>query len=568
MSSPYSQRDIRNPSQGGGFLSGAGSGNGSVNPLLPPILVALGAVLVYLTSLANGFAYDDVSVIFENPTVHDLTNPLRIWFTPYWPGPVARPTGLYRPLTIFLFAVQWSIGSGGPLIFHLFNVLLHSVASVLVFYLVSSFVEWRGALGAALLFAVHPVHTEAVANIVGQAELVSSCLVLSALVAYLRRPLHGEVPSRRRRLIAGLFILGLLAKEHALVLPVLLLILDAVQGRLRRPGYLRSVAKLGVLLAGITCVYFVLRSIILGGSISGDVAFGLPSLRNPLTRLLTAVSVWPHYARLVVAPFDLSAMYDPNTIPFLTTVTPSVIIGSILLVLVIVTGGLPRCWPAPGFGSAWFLATILMVSNLIIPIGTVLGERTLYLPSVALSIWAGQGFAWFLQRQATRPFLRRLVWVGVCGVAAAFGTRTALRNPVWADDETLFETTIRDHPENYRAQWYHALHLAERGDSAGSVRHLREALAIQPESPGVLTDYARILLFGGDPGGADGLASRALDIHPSAPETLLVQGLIDIALDRRSQAQGRINKLKELGFPGFADQLADSLNAVRPPEHR
>ncbi len=565
MSFALSQPDVRTPGGGNGLSPGVGVMSGSEDSWLPPTLVALGAVLVYLTSLANGFAYDDVSVVLENPAVHDLTNPLRIWFTPYWPGAAARPAGLYRPLTIFLFAAQWSVGGGAPLIFHLLNVVLHAVTSVLVFYLIRTLVEWRSALGAALLFAVHPVHVEAVANIVGQAELVSSCLVLSALVVYLRRPLVGEVTSWRRWLIATCFLLSLFSKEHAIVLPGLLLILDAAQGRLRRPGYVRSVAKLGILLAGITCVYFVLRSLVLGGSLSGDVTFSLPSLRDPPTRLLTALSVWPEYVRLMVVPFQLSAMYDPDTIPFLTTVTPSVVAGSVLLLLVTVTAVLPSAWPAVGLGSAWFLTAILLVSNLLFPIGTVLGERTLYLPSVALSIWAGFGLRWFLDRDPARRLMERAVLVGVLGVVVLFGTRTTMRNPVWSDNETLFETTFRDHPESFRAQWFHAAYLAEMGDSAGSVRHWRKALEIYPDSPGLLTAYAGFLFVGGDPRGADDVAARALDVHPDAPNALFLQGLIDIALDRRPEAQRRVDRLVELGFLGIAEQLADSLTARSLP---
>ena len=147
MSFALSQPDVQTPGGGNGLSPGAGAVVGSKDSWLPPTLVALGAILVYLTSLANGFAYDDVSVVLENPAVHDLTNSLRIWFTPYWPGAAARPAGLYRPLTIFLFAVQWSVGGGAPLNFHLLNVLLHAHASVLDYYRITTYTERFPAAG-------------------------------------------------------------------------------------------------------------------------------------------------------------------------------------------------------------------------------------------------------------------------------------------------------------------------------------------------------------------------------------------------------------------------------------
>ena len=112
--------------------------------------MALAAILVYLNSLANGFAFDDLGIIVDNPTVHELGNLLRIWGTPYWPGAEALDRGLYRPLTVFLFAIQWAVGQGSPFPFHVLNVLLHALASLLVFRLLDRLVGWKGALPAAL----------------------------------------------------------------------------------------------------------------------------------------------------------------------------------------------------------------------------------------------------------------------------------------------------------------------------------------------------------------------------------------------------------------------------------
>src|SRR5690606_23003950 len=133
----------------------------------------------YANALANGFALDDVYIIQRNPRVHDLSNLRDIWLTPYWPWS-GRELGLYRPGTIFLYAVQWAIGEGAAQAFHVMNLLLHALASVLVFVLLRRLVSDIPALAGALIFAVHPVHAEAVANVVGQAEIVAAIAVLAA----------------------------------------------------------------------------------------------------------------------------------------------------------------------------------------------------------------------------------------------------------------------------------------------------------------------------------------------------------------------------------------------------
>src|SRR5688572_20542005 len=140
--------------------------------------VVLAAVLVYANSLANGFAYDDDWIIMRNPRVHQLADQSLIWGTPYWPT-FGAELGLYRPLAIFAYALEWAAGDGAPWVFHVVNVTLHAVVTGLVFILMSALFTTGAAAVGALIFAVHPVHTEVVANSVGQAELIAAALMLA-----------------------------------------------------------------------------------------------------------------------------------------------------------------------------------------------------------------------------------------------------------------------------------------------------------------------------------------------------------------------------------------------------
>ncbi len=532
------------------------------DPRVIAAMIAAGlAILVYANALANGFAYDDVPVIVDNPAVSGGIHPLRILFTPYWPGADGRTLGLYRPLTILLFAVQWALGDGSALVFHAVSLLLHGVATALVFRLVSRFVDWRYALAGTLLFAVHPVHVEAVANVVGQSELMSACLLLAGASIHAGRPLGGEEPAGHRRVIALLFAAGLLAKESAIVFPALLLVLDLAQGRVRRPGYLRSVARLAILLAATTAVYLALRTVVLG-ALTGDVTFTMRFLEDPVTRLSTALTVWPHYARLLFAPLHLSAMYDPDFLVPASTLTARSLAGAAILAITVVLAVTPRWWPAAGLGASWFLVTILLVSNLVVPVGTLLAERTLYLPSVALAFWIGFGARALARHRSVSKWVRpAAAALGV--VLCAFALRTVLRTPVWKDSATVIETSFRQHPEDFRAQWFHAERVAEAGDSTGSLVFWRQAFDIYPDHPRFLTAYASMLLALGRVDQADSMIQRARSLHPDGAESIFLQGLVDLELGRDGAAAARIDRLDALGYGTMARALADSAGRRR-----
>jgi tetratricopeptide (TPR) repeat protein len=141
--------------------------------------------------------------------------------------------------------------------------------------------------------------------------------------------------------------------------------------------------------------------------------------------------------------------------------------------------------PDLGFGAAWFLITVLPVSNLLYTIGVVIAERVLYLPSLAVSIYAA--YAWTALAGVPRP---RLVYVraGLILVLLLLGVRTITRNPDWHDMKSIMDATLRDHPESYRAQWSAAVHTFEKGDTAGAEQHWAYAIQLWPRDSQLLTE--------------------------------------------------------------------------------
>src|SRR6266566_7116029 len=174
------------------------------------LVVAACAIVVYIGALWNRFAMDDRFIIVLNPIVHTPSGVWRAFLEPYWPGDLGGK--LYRPLTVATYVVDRMVD--GPAWFHAVNILWHAGASVAVAALARRWVGGSAALIAGVLFAVHPVHVEAVANIVGRNELMAALFVLLAVYAALERRSVGWSIAA----LAG----GLLSKENAAVAPGLL----------------------------------------------------------------------------------------------------------------------------------------------------------------------------------------------------------------------------------------------------------------------------------------------------------------------------------------------------------
>ncbi|MEJ2502807.1 MAG: hypothetical protein P8177_05730, partial [Gemmatimonadota bacterium] len=199
---------------------------------IPALLVAAAAAGIYANTAGHGFALDDNFIIRDNVRVHGLERIDRAVTEPYWPN-APGSIALYRPLTSATYALQWEVWEGWPVPYHLVNIALHAGASLLVLALLLRLATVGPATAGALLFALHPVHTEAVANVVGRAELLSAIFVLAACILYL-----GPRSERRQRSgdrgwvaagVATLYLLALGAKEIAVTLPGLLLLLEAAR---------------------------------------------------------------------------------------------------------------------------------------------------------------------------------------------------------------------------------------------------------------------------------------------------------------------------------------------------
>ena len=448
-----------------------------------PVAIAIVLALVcYLNTLSNQFVFDDIDIIVRNPLVTVSSPDLpKIFTSHYWQH--LMPTGnLYRPLVILSYAMNHALGGMEPAGFHIVNLLLHALCTGLVVSLGFRFGLSRpGALAAGLLFAAHPIHTEAVAGLVGRAELMAACAVLAAWRIHL-----GSADATVKRIVAisGLLLAGLLSKENAVVLPGLMIAGDL--WRVRR----KEAAWRATFPAIIACGVVILFWLGLRGALLNPVAAG-SGYEGPFvgvdapTRILTALSVMGRYMGLLVRPMTLSADYSFEQIPLvvswgdpLACVSAIVLVGLTLFVVRALAFGRDPVLPA--LSIAVFLIAVFPVSNLLVPIGTIMGERLLYLPSAGFCLFLPSLWRSLADRMPTSLFVRRAGAVLVCVVSLLYAARTVARNYDWKDQLTLFSVTAVTSPSSAKVRYNLGVALEDAGRPEDSLREYFVALSIKP----------------------------------------------------------------------------------------
>lgn len=506
-------------------------------PLPGPGIGVLGGILllavtVYANSVGNGFAYDDQAIIVENPLV-TAGDPGAALTAPYWAGE-AGVGRLYRPTTQAAFALQWRLFGGAPAGFHAVNVALHGLASVLVGLLcgwlagvgrspedfpVNALVPGAALAGGAL-FAVHPVHVEAVANGVGQAELWAAVGVLGAVQVHLAtRFAAGPLRIAGTLAVGVLFAVAFGAKEIAVTLPALLLAVEGAEaGSLRGLlGRLRAELPRVLVLAAVGVSMLVARAHVLGVLAGEDVTPVLWGV-GPGERVLRVLPVWLEYLRLMVWPVSLSADYDPGVI--YPAAGPSVVqVGGgalvLLALLALAVGGWRRA-RGGAVAAAWFGLAVLPVSNLLLPTGSIMAERTLYLPSVGLALGVAAVATAAAVRMGDGRLPRRAVWA-FGGVLALLAAGTVARNPTWFSSFTVMETLARDHPESWRARMARAQGLARAGEDALAAEAYRSGVEALPTRFDLVSETGAFFKERGRLGEARPYLESAVVLRPGRP---------------------------------------------------
>jgi protein O-mannosyl-transferase len=435
------------------------------------VLLLAVAMLAYGNTLVNGFTFDDGMYIVSNPAA---THPSpRTLFAP------TRSNNVLRPVTFATLALNWRMGGRHPFGYHLFNLFMHAAVVLLLYLVLRRLLDFTAqrtmiSFAAAMLFAVHPIHTEAVASIVGRSELLATGFLLAAWLLHLQ--------DRRIPALVSL-VLALMSKESAVAFIPLVLAGDYARGALKP---LRRHAWV----SGVTMLYLALFWKLKGGRF-GELSISF--LDNPLAslpaslRILNALRIAWKYIALDVYPARLSCDYSYNAILLYAKWSHGVLaVVATLLVFAL------WIWAMLARRNEWFLAGAIYfggfaaTANLLVPTGTIMGERLAYLPSAGFCLLVALGLA-RLERSK-----RTVAWTVFTIVVLVLATRTAMRNRDWHDNFSLFSTDVRVVPGSAKVHCNLGGEYLHLGQLEAAHAELQTALHIYPDFPEALEFYGLV----------------------------------------------------------------------------
>jgi hypothetical protein len=434
------------------------------------------SLALYAITLGGTYIYDDRSVVQDDTRIQSPRQWGKLWTESYNGG----VDNLYRPLDSQIFALQWWLHGDRPWAFHLVNILLNAAAAAAVAELARRLAGARAGYCAGLLFAAHPLHVEAVAEIVGRADILCTLLILCGLVLYLRRPLT----TRRAAAISACSIGAMLSKEQGMLMPFMLLALaycrpDDANPSAQTPP--EKQARQWLILGAIwpLAALIIVREEVLKLKFEWDRHF-IDYATQPLSHsglkdhLLMLFVILGHYAQLMIAPVKLSIDYGLSVLTAAASLRdPYLYAGfamAIAFALALITSIRRRNGPAV-FCLIAAALSYAIISNVII-IGTIFGERLMYLPSAFVLIWVA------LQCSRVRPGVR----AGILTVLLILGgIRTFTYAARWNDRSSFYSISQTEQPKSVRLSILVGQELESEGRYDEAAKIAEAAAAATPD---------------------------------------------------------------------------------------
>lgn len=511
--------------------------------------------ILYANTLGHQFVLDDGIVITENKFVKKgisgipdlLSNDSFYGFFKVQGKEKLVAGGRYRPMSMILFALVYQVFESVPFVFHMFSIAMYALLGFILYKVMGKLLQPKFgenavllALFVSVLFLAHPVHTECVANIKGMDE---TCALLLSLFALYLSLLY--IDNRKPVLLIGVFIsflCGLLSKENAIaylgIIPLALYFLYTQNKKI--------IAWLCGSLLLATIVFLFMRAQVLGLNPFGQLSKEL--MNNPFIKVTNGVSQPMNfiekagiityslfeYLRLLIFPHPLTHDYYPKQIPMLGLTSLQSIIalvsyGSMILFALL---GIKKN-PLTGLSIAFFLLPLFLVSNILFPIGTNMGERFLFMPSLGFAL----GLSYLLLKLSTKN--SNVGFYVFLSIALLYSIKTISRNPAWYDNMTLFQTDVITSANSAK------IHNAIAGVMLEKVPSLNDTAEIKK-----ITTKARVEL------------QKALQIHPLYMEAHLQMGNIFYYEKDYESAIGKYNQVLK-ALPEDEDAFKNMQMALR-----
>ncbi|MBI5181109.1 MAG: tetratricopeptide repeat protein [Nitrospirae bacterium] len=524
--------------------------NTKKNIIIITLIIILTA-LSYINTLNNSFVYDDNTYVVENRQIRSASNIPKAFISSYPPD--SKEQGLYRPMVAISYIFDYAFRGLNPKSFHLTNLILHILTSIIVYLLAFEIIKtrWPSAV-VGIVFALHPVHTEAVTWVVGRAEVMAGLFYFLAFLLYIKT---GEFASLKNRLfifsIASYFF-ALLSKEMAVTLPILLFIYDyyfalktpltptlSHKGRgneveplpqgekghffmkkvdspplmggdkgegVQNLNMVRLFIKRYLPYIFVTLIYIIIRYAVLGAFGPQKNLYFTPDI-GLYERFLTIIVVIGYYIRILFLPLSLTVDYVFPKIASLNL--PVLIYGGMLIFSLIIISFSYKMSKRLSFAILFFYITLLPVSN-IMPIGELIAERFLYIPLISFALLIGISIDYFFIRFSSR-FLRIIISISLILLAAFYSLATISRNYDWKDAFTLWKSTIYTMPASSVAHNNLGIEYAKKEEHVDAIKEYKKAIELSPKYSHALTNLGDAYL-------KIGLTDEAIDFYKKAIE--------------------------------------------------
>lgn len=480
------------------------------------VIVSFG---VYFNALFNGFVYDDLYLVLENQWIRDTEYILKIFTQGFWsfsPKLINYPENYYRPLVHVIYMIDYHLFGLKPWGYHLTKTLFHAGSSALVFLTTSTILDQLKInvnplkhesqhsylpFLAALLFATHPIHTEAVTWVAGMPEVSFTFFYLLSFYLYIRK----DVPGGKGFVSSVIFFfLATLCKETALTLLPLIFLYDYTARRNRTPSGWLKIYLPYLYVAGL---YMGLRVYALGGiAPRGGV--------HELTGFQYFINIFPLFAQYLyklALPFNLHAFYVFKPVHSLLELKAVATIGITLVFFWLVYETFKT--------NKVIVFSLLFILIPLLPVLYVPGlpenafsERYLYLPSVGFVIILSYGLTGmaasnYRHSKALTLFITGLILI-LCSA------ETISRNRLWSDEHTFWTDTVKKAPQSVKAHNNLGNALYEKGFTDRAIREYKEALGIKPDNQEALYNLGTVYHHKGMLDEAIGFYEKAVRLNP------------------------------------------------------
>jgi tetratricopeptide (TPR) repeat protein len=436
------------------------------------------AFLVYLPTINFGFVLDDVAVIEQNKFVKQGINGIPdILTTFYWKGYWNLNSGLYRPLSLIMFAVEWAISPENPFIHHFVNILLYAFSIGTLYRLISRLVpngsHWI-PFWISALFMLHPSHTEVVANIKSRDEILAFLFLILLFIQLLKYIQKNE----KRFLIWSVlfFSLSLFSKEGAITFLPLIFLFPIL---INKNNWIQSL-KITIPFAVVALIWLVLRYLVINSDSVPPIHYSY--LDNSLvacsdfSQLTTGIGLFGGYFLESLLPIHLSYDYSFNQITCKPLLSVEVIFALIVLFgLILLFLKSRKTNPIIAFGSALFLLSIALVTNVFFLIGTTYANRLVYIPSLGILIILVVGSYEFLLKY--KPNLIKYFNYMFVPLGIFFLSVTIQRLPAWESNDKLFEIDASHAKNSARVHFNYGTSLMRQSEkfSTSNGKYLEKA---------------------------------------------------------------------------------------------